>query len=81
MNAPTRLAHLQHVRDALASVKEYTAAGRDAFFASKMVQDAVGDALAPSKPPTLLPEPRLEKTSRSAGRPTSLATRHFCAPK
>jgi len=41
MSAPTQLAYLQHVRDALASVKEYTAGGREAFFGSKMVQDAV----------------------------------------
>jgi uncharacterized protein with HEPN domain len=30
------------VRDALLSVREYTTAGRDEFFAAKMVQDAVG---------------------------------------
>lgn len=41
MNAPTQIAYLQHVRDALISVREYTATGRDVFFASKMVQDAV----------------------------------------
>jgi uncharacterized protein with HEPN domain len=41
MNAPTQIAYLSHARDALLSVKEYTVAGRDAFFASKLVQDAV----------------------------------------
>jgi uncharacterized protein with HEPN domain len=41
MNVPTQLAYLQHVRDALASVREYTVSGREGFFASKMVQDAV----------------------------------------
>jgi len=41
MNAPTQRAYLLHVRDALLSVKEYTTAGRDAFLASKLIQDAV----------------------------------------
>jgi uncharacterized protein with HEPN domain len=41
MNAPTQLAYLQHVRDALRAVLEYTADGRDAFFASRMMQNAV----------------------------------------
>jgi uncharacterized protein with HEPN domain len=41
MNAPSQIAYLQHIRDALLSVQEYTATGRDGFFASKMVQDAV----------------------------------------
>jgi uncharacterized protein with HEPN domain len=41
MNAPTQLAYPRHARDALLSVREYTAAGRDAFFAARMVQDAV----------------------------------------
>lgn len=41
MNAPSQLAYLQHVRDALCAVLEYTSSGRDAFFASRMVQDAV----------------------------------------
>lgn len=34
-------AYLEHVRDAIAAVKEYTAGGKDTFVASKMVQDAV----------------------------------------
>jgi uncharacterized protein with HEPN domain len=41
MSAPSQRGYLLHVRDALLSVKEYTAAGRDAFLASKLVQDAV----------------------------------------
>lgn len=41
MNAPTQRAYLLHVRDALLSVKEYTSGGRDTFFASKLIQDAV----------------------------------------
>jgi uncharacterized protein with HEPN domain len=41
MNTPSQIAYLQHVRDALLSVREYTATGRDGFFGSKMVQDAV----------------------------------------
>lgn len=41
MNAPTQLAYLQHVRDALRIVLEYTAPGREAFFESRMMQDAV----------------------------------------
>jgi uncharacterized protein with HEPN domain len=41
MNAPTQLAYLQHVRDALRHVLEYTAPGREAFFESRMMQDAV----------------------------------------
>ena len=41
MNAPSQIAYLQHVRDALLSVREYTITGRDGFFRSKMVQDAV----------------------------------------
>ena len=41
MNAPSQIAYLQHIRDALLSVQEYTATGRDGFFGSKMVQDAV----------------------------------------
>jgi uncharacterized protein with HEPN domain len=36
-----QLAYLQHVRDALLRVKEFTASGRHSFFASPMVQDAV----------------------------------------
>ena len=41
MTLPTQLAYLCHMRDALAAVREYTAGGRDAFFASPMIQDAV----------------------------------------
>jgi len=41
MNAPTQLAYLQHVRDALRAVLEYTAEGRATFLGSRMVQDAV----------------------------------------
>jgi uncharacterized protein with HEPN domain len=41
MNAPTQIGYLQHVRDALRAVLEYTAAGRAGFFESRMVQDAV----------------------------------------
>lgn len=41
MNAPTQLAYLQHVRDALRFVLEYTAPGREAFLESRMMQDAV----------------------------------------
>jgi uncharacterized protein with HEPN domain len=41
MKTPTQIAHLRHVRDALLTVQEYTATGRDGFFASKMVRDAV----------------------------------------
>jgi uncharacterized protein with HEPN domain len=41
MNAPSELAYLRHMRDALQSIKEYTATGRSGFLASKMVQDAV----------------------------------------
>lgn len=41
MKAPTQVAYLQHIRDALRSIKDYTAGGRDGFFGSKMVQDAV----------------------------------------
>jgi uncharacterized protein with HEPN domain len=41
MKAPTQVAYLQHIRDALRSIKEYTSGGRDGFWASKMVQDAV----------------------------------------
>jgi uncharacterized protein with HEPN domain len=41
MNLPTQLAYLKHVRDALLAVQEYTRDGRESFFASKMVQDAV----------------------------------------
>jgi uncharacterized protein with HEPN domain len=41
MKAPSQVAYLQHVRAALLSVKEYTESGRDGFFASKLIQDAV----------------------------------------
>ena len=41
MNAPSQIAYLQHIRDALLSVQEYTVTGRDGFFGSKMVHDAV----------------------------------------
>jgi uncharacterized protein with HEPN domain len=41
MNAPTQLAYLQHLRDALRAVLEYTANGQAAFFESRMMQDAV----------------------------------------
>lgn len=41
MNAPTQAVYLHHVRQALLSVKEYTVGGRDEFFASKLIQDAV----------------------------------------
>ncbi len=41
MNAPTQLAYLEHVRDAVRAVLEYTAEGKAAFFASRMMQDAV----------------------------------------
>jgi uncharacterized protein with HEPN domain len=41
MNGPTQLAFLQHVRDSLRAVVEYTVEGRAAFFASRMMQDAV----------------------------------------
>jgi uncharacterized protein with HEPN domain len=41
MNAPSQIAYLQHIRDALLAVQEYTVTGRDGFFRSKMVQDAV----------------------------------------
>ena len=41
MTAPSQIAYLQHVRDALLSVKEYTVSGRGGFFASKLIQDAV----------------------------------------
>ncbi|HEX3593924.1 MAG TPA: hypothetical protein VHU80_02450 [Polyangiaceae bacterium] len=41
MNSPTQLAYLQHVRDALRAVLEYTVEGRAAFFESRMMQDAV----------------------------------------
>lgn len=34
-------AYLLHIRDAIASVREYTKGGRDEFFARKIVQDAV----------------------------------------
>jgi hypothetical protein len=37
MTRPTQLAYLCHMRDALAAVREYTAGGRDAFFASPMI--------------------------------------------
>jgi uncharacterized protein with HEPN domain len=60
MNKPTQLAYLKHARDALLSMKEYTAAGREAFFASKMIQDAVlrnlevvGEAVKGLAPETL----------------------------
>jgi uncharacterized protein with HEPN domain len=33
--------YLRHIRDAIAKIEEYTAGGRDAFFADAMVQDAV----------------------------------------
>ena len=32
--------YLQHIRDALADIAAYTGAGRDAFFAERMRQDA-----------------------------------------
>jgi len=41
MNAPSEIAYLRHMRDALRAIKEYTITGRSGFFASKMVQDAV----------------------------------------
>jgi uncharacterized protein with HEPN domain len=41
MNTPAQIAYLQHLRDALVSVKEYTSGGREAFFESKMMRDAV----------------------------------------
>lgn len=41
MTVRTQLAYLHHIRDALLSVLEYTQEGQAAFFASKMVQDAV----------------------------------------
>jgi len=41
MTLPTQLLFLRHIRDALRAVIEYTEQGRAAFFASKMVQDAV----------------------------------------
>ena len=41
MNAPSQRAYLLHVRDALLSIKEYTAAGRQDFMTSKLVRDAV----------------------------------------
>jgi uncharacterized protein with HEPN domain len=33
--------YLGHIRDAIADIASYTAAGREAFFASKMTRDAV----------------------------------------
>jgi len=41
MTLRTQLAYLYHVRDALASVLEYTRDGRAGFLVSKMIQDAV----------------------------------------
>lgn len=41
MNPPSQLAYLQHVRDALGAVIEYTVGGREAFLESRMMQDAV----------------------------------------
>ncbi len=33
--------YLRHIRDALADISTYSAAGRDAFFAERMRQDAI----------------------------------------
>jgi len=64
MNAPRQIAYLQHIRDALLSVQEYTATGRDGFFGSKMVQDAVvrnleivGEAVKALAPETRMQAP------------------------
>jgi len=35
------LVYLHHIIDAVSSIEEYTANGREAFMASKMIQDAV----------------------------------------
>lgn len=41
MTAPTEIAYLRHIRDALGAVLEYTAGGRDTFFATRLIQDGV----------------------------------------
>ena len=41
MSTPDPHVYLQHVREALASILEYTQDGRDAFMRSRMMQDAV----------------------------------------
>lgn len=41
MSTPAEVAYLKHIRDAISSVREYTASGKSGFLASKMVQDAV----------------------------------------
>lgn len=41
MTHKAEAARLEHIRDAIASITEYTATGKSTFFASKMVQDAV----------------------------------------
>jgi uncharacterized protein with HEPN domain len=41
MTRPSQRAYLQHIRDALQASLEYSAGGRESFFASRMIQDAV----------------------------------------
>ncbi len=41
MTAPSQLAYLEHIRDALRAVLEYTGEGRAVFFESRLIQDAV----------------------------------------
>jgi uncharacterized protein with HEPN domain len=41
MTPPAPLAYMQHIRDALTSIGEYTQGGRAEFFSSKLLQDAV----------------------------------------
>jgi uncharacterized protein with HEPN domain len=41
MTSRDPLLYLGHIHDALAAIAEYTALGREAFFGSKMMRDAV----------------------------------------
>lgn len=41
MTAPNQLAYLQHIRDALLAVQEFTQDGQAAFAASRLIRDAV----------------------------------------
>jgi hypothetical protein len=42
MTCPTQRAYLCHMRDALAAIREYTAGGRDAFFAQILLFNGGG---------------------------------------
>jgi uncharacterized protein with HEPN domain len=64
MSAKDPRAYLLHIRDALANIADYTHGGRDAFFTSVMIRDAVvrnleiiGEAVKRLPPETTNREP------------------------